>query len=390
MKKIILLWFSTLLVNMINAQDGSCLKDEEYFGTSYSKGNRVQAELNQLVKRGVPGVSMAVYSDEGWWTGVAGYSRLETKESMEFCNLLYLQSVSKTFMSVAVLKLFEDGKIDLDKPIASYLPASTINYITGAEKISVRMLLNHTSGIPEYNSLPVYITKLLQEPSHQFEPIDYLKYIEGKPLDFEPGSRYSYRNTNYVALALIVDSITGDHARFISEHIFKTLNLTHTYYRSEPGYLNYPALVNSYWDRHSDGILENASVLQQNNVKLLVGDDGIVTTAVEAVKFLKGLMEHKLLSAETLSLMKVWATDKNGKPTYGLGLDYAEFNGNVGYGHSGGGIGAGCQLYYFPEKNLYVFIGINLGTVTDSPIHKPAESILNQIYSILLDGQGLP
>lgn len=390
MKKItFLIWVSIVLLSnhSVNSQGlpmipCSSTADKN---TSYSKQKILQESLDLIASHGVPGVSMALYSDEGWWTGVAGYAKLETKTKMQPCHLLYLQSVAKTFMAVAILKLYELRKIDLDKPITNYLPAATSRYISKAETITVKMLLNHTSGVPEYNSIPGYITKLLQDPDHYFEPIDYLKYIEGKPLTFEPGSKYAYRNTNYVILSLIADYLTGDHARFIAESIFEPLGLTHTYYRGAPGYLNYPELVNAYWDRHSDGIIENASILQRNNVLSLVGDDGIVTTPVEAVKFLRGLLEGKLLTATTMALMRTWVNDRNGNPTYGLGLDHAELVGHFGYGHSGGGIGAGCQLYYFPEKDLYVFIGINLGTVTDSPIHEQATALLDGIYKILLE-----
>jgi len=67
-----------------------------------------------------------------------------------------------------------------------------------------------------------------------------------------------------------------------------------------------------------------------------------------------------------------------------LGLDHATICGQTAYGHSGGGIGEGCQLYYFPGKNLYLFMGINLGTVTESPIHAAIEKTLDRIYEILL------
>jgi D-alanyl-D-alanine carboxypeptidase len=249
----------------------------------------------------------------------------------------------------------------------------------------MEMLLNHTSGIPEYNSQTDYVTKLLQHPDYPFVPEDYLRYIGGKPLDFEPGTKYSYRNTNYVLLALIADAITGDHAAYLSETIFKPLGLTNTFYRHEPGYLNYPQLINTYWDRHSNGILENVSQMQRNNVASLIGDDGIVATPVDAVKFLRGLMEGQLLEPSTLELMMTWVNDKNGNPTYGMGLDYATFLDEVGYGHSGGGLGAGCNLYYFPKQNVYVFIGINIGTVTDSPIQKTAEKTLDKFYEALLN-----
>lgn len=357
---------------------------QEKINVNYSKANKIQHVLDELISEGSPGCALAIYSDEGWWTTSAGLAKIEDQTEMQTCHLQYLQSISKTYMAVGILKLYEQGKIDIDKSIDQYLPERYSRHIDHKGKVTVRMLLNHTSGIPEYNSAPAYITRLLQRPEYPFTPEDYLKYISGKPLDFEPGSKYSYRNTNYVILALIGEAITGDHATFLSEAIIKPLDLSNTFYRNDPGYLKYPNLVNSYWDRHSDGILENATQLQRNNVAALIGDDGIVATPMDAVRFLKGLMEGKLISAATLELMKSWVKDGKGDFTYGLGLDYATINGKVAYGHSGGGIGAGCQLYYFPDNNTYVFVGINLGTVTESPIHEKLVPALDNIYIEIL------
>ncbi len=351
---------------------------------NFSRAEGLKQAIRELTTLGVPGCSMTVYSEEGWWSAASGFAKIEDQTPMQTCHLQYLQSVSKTYMAVAILKLHEQGKVNLDEPITRYLPESVSHYISEAGKITVRMLLNHTSGIPEYNMAPAYVSYLLQHPDHHYEPADYLRYIKGKPLDFPPGSKYSYRNTNYELLALMADVLTGDHAKFIEEVIFKPLGLTHTFYRGQAGYLNYPELVNGYWDRHSDGIIENASQLQRNNVASLVGDDGIVTTPEEAVKFLKGLMEGKLILPATLELMKTWVKDSKGNPTYGLGLDYTTFLGETAFGHSGGGIGAGCQLYYFPKQNVYVFTAINLGTVTDSPLHKAAGKSIDKIYAALL------
>jgi len=351
---------------------------------AYSKGPAIDRTLQELVKVGVPGVAITVYSNEGWWSSASGFAKIEDKTLMQTCHLQYLQSISKTYMAVGILKLYEQGKIDLEAPMTKYLPEKFSRYISNAEQITVRMLLNHTSGIPEYNSVAAYVTKLLQQPDYPFSPEDYLKYIDGKSLDFAPASKYSYRNTNYVILALIADAITGGHAKFLEETIFKPLELTQTFYRNDQSYLHYPNLVNSYWDRNSTGILENASQLQRNNVAALIGDDGIVATPLDAVKFLKGLMEGKLLTTGTLEIMKSWVKDKNGNNTYGLGLDYATMGGQTAYGHSGGGIGGGCQLYYFPEKNICFFIAINLGTVTESPLHEEATKQLEKIYDVIL------
>ncbi|HET9825602.1 MAG TPA: serine hydrolase domain-containing protein, partial [Chitinophagaceae bacterium] len=371
MKKSILLFCSVLLLScakyVADIHTTHCSSATN--GFSYSRGRDLDGVLQQIVVNGTPGAVMAVQTDEGLWETAKGYAKIEDKTPMQLCQLQYLQSISKTYLAVAILKLSEQGRIVLDTPIKKYLPQKYYRYLGDAENITVRTLLNHTSGIPDYNFRPEYVSYLLQHPDHYFVPQDYLKYINGKKPLFPPGSRHSYSNINYVILSLIADSISGNHAKLISETIFKPLGLVSTYYRDDSGYLRYAELVNSYWDRYSNGIVENVSRLQRMNVSTLVGDDGIVTTPGDAIKFLKGLVEGKLLADSTFQQMKTWVRNKQGEPVYGLGLHRRTINGYEAYGHSGGGIGAGCELYYFPAKKLYYFIAINLGTVTESPLH---------------------
>ncbi len=345
---------------------------------------KVQEKMEELVNLGIPGVVAGVKTGDLTWYSAAGFSRLEDLTPMNVCNLQYLQSISKTYLATSILQLKEQGQLDLDQPVSTYLPAELASWIVQSDRMTVRMLLNHTSGIPEYNYLPEYFTVLLQNPDYPFEPIDYMELIKGKSPDFEPGSRYSYRNSGYVLLALMMDHLTGDHARFIRENIFAKLDLKNTFYRESPDYLEKPELVDGYWDRHSNGILENSSYLQKQNVKKLAGDDGIVTTAEDGIRFLEALMSGELISSESLAEMKTWVNDTKGNPQYGLGLDLTTLGGKEAIGHSGGGLGAGSQLYYFPEQKTYIFLAINLATVTGSPIHTEAEKAVNELYLEIL------
>ena len=345
---------------------------------------KIQALLDEIVTLGVPGIAMATYSKGQWWESAAGFASVEKKIPMGSCHLHYLQSISKTYMAVAVLQLYEKGQLDIDASIGQYLPPAILEDLPEYKGLTVKMLLNHTSGLPEYNDDPNYISTLLQRWEYHFEPEEYIEVIQNKAMDFEPGSHFSYRNLNYVLLALMVDELVGSHTDYISQNIFQPLGLQSSYYQSESGYLQYPELYNAYWDRHADGYIENISQLQRKNVSEMVGDDGIVATPRDAVLFLKGIFENQLLQAETLQLMQEWATYADGGIAYGLGLDYAKFVDQLAYGHSGGGIGAGCQLYYFPKQEVYCFIGINLGTVTESPIHQKIEPKLNELYQALL------
>jgi D-alanyl-D-alanine carboxypeptidase len=344
----------------------------------------IQKIMDEIVHLGVPGAIAAIYDKNGLYTFSSGFACIEDSTPMETCYLQYLQSISKTYMAVAIMKLYEAGKINLAAPITDYLPEKVKKNIVDGDKIKVNMLLNHTSGLPEYNYAPVYITRLLQNPERIFQPAEYIEYIRGKCLDFEPGSSYSYRNTNYVLLAMIADQLTGDHGKYLEDKIFRPLGLTHTFYRIEQGNTYDNKLVNSYWDRYGNGILENVSVLQNTNVASMVGDDGIITTPEEAILFLKGLLEGKIVSKSTLQMMQNWAMGDDDKPEYGLGLDYAIFNDLPSIGHSGGGLGSGCQLYYVPSKNIYFFLGINLGTVTESPISEKVAPLVENLHKAIL------
>ncbi|WP_051315431.1 serine hydrolase domain-containing protein [Algoriphagus terrigena] len=375
-----LLFFS--VIHLAKPQETACNPEN----SEYENGRfqNVQDKLEELVRLGIPGVVAGVKTPEVEWYSAAGFSRLESKTPMNTCNLQYLQSISKTYLATSVLMLKDRGKIDLDQPVSTYLPDELSTWITRSNEITVRMLLNHTSGIPEYNYLPEYITVLLQDPDHSFTPMDYMELIKGKKLDSEPGAKYSYRNSGFVLLALMMDHLTGDHAAFIRENIFGKLGLENTRYRQSDDYLDNPRLVDGYWDRYSNGIIENSSYLQVQNVKKMVGDDGIVTTPGDGIRFLEGLLSGKLISEQSLSEMKTWVNDAKGLPQYGLGLDLTTIGGKEAIGHSGGGLGAGSQLYYFPERKTYIFLAINLATVTGSPIHSNAEKVINELYLELL------
>ncbi len=351
----------------------------------YEKSDSLHAIMKRYTDAGIPGVAIAVYSEkEGWWAGTEGYSRAENKSLMTNDNLQYLQSISKTYMATAILKLYEMGKIQLDSPITRYLPKDYCQFIKHPDQITVRMLLNHTSGIPEYSDDPVFISRVLQHPLKPFTTKEILQTVGDKNLMFPPGSKHHYSNTNYELLALIADALTGNHSLYISNQIFKPLGLKNTFYRNDPGYLKYPLLVNSYWDVLNTGRPVNITAMQKVNVESFIGDDGIVCTATDAIKFLKGLMEGKLLSPATLGQMETWVNDDQGNPVYGLGLIHYAAGGLEAYGHSGGGIGSGCILMYIPEKKTYVFMATNIGTLFEGSLPAKANQIKDEILAAIL------
>lgn len=351
---------------------------------AYRKASALEVILNRYTAQGLPGVAMAVYTPaDGYWAGASGFAQLENKMAMQPGHLQYGQSIAKTYMATAILKLAEAGRLDLDAPFTRYLPTAD-RFVRDAPTITVRMLLNHQSGVYDYAGAPDYVAHLLQHPLTSLAPNDLLAYVQGKPLSFTPGSHYEYSNTNYLLLSLLADQITGDHSRFIRENILQPAGLTQTFYHDRTDYLNRPELVNSYFDRFGNGKLENATRWQQTNVASMFGDDGLIASPLDYVRFLRSLAEGRQLSAASLRQMTTWVNGPSGKPTYGMGLFYTNHNGQFGYGHSGAGIGAGSALYYFPQKQTYVFIGVNVGTLTGGPAARLAEAMQNNLLDELL------
>ena len=268
--------------------------------------------------------------------------------------------------------------------MTTYLPVRYSRYIKDAGKITVRMLLNQTSGVPEYNTNPGFISQVIQHPLDYFSAEDCLKSIAAEDLQFTPGSKYTYTNTNYLLLSLIGDAITGDHAAFIKKNIFKPLGLNNTYYGNNHGYLNGLNLPESYWDVLNVGRPANITQFQQATVVSSKGDDGIVCTPVDAVKFLKGLMEGKLLKPESMKEMLAFVKDEKGNNRYGMGMIYFDLGGIIAYGHGGGGVGAGCGLLYIPSHKIYIFFSTNLGVLVESGLVKKTDEMKNAILATLL------
>ncbi|MEP6846754.1 MAG: serine hydrolase domain-containing protein, partial [Panacibacter sp.] len=285
---------------------------------TYSKSAALDSILKHYTTNALPGAAVAIYSEaEGWWADAQGYSSIERKTPMENCHLQYIQSVSKSYMAVEILQLKEQGKINFENAITKYLPERYSRYINEAEKVTVRMLLNHTSGIPEYNENPAFLSQVMLHPLEFFTAEDCLKSIANEPLKFTPGSKYVYTNTNYLLLSLIADSITGNHAAYIKEHIFKPLSLNNSYYGNDHNYIDETNLPDTYWDVFNNGKPVNISKFQEATVVSSKGDDGIVCTPTDAVKYLKGLMEGKLLKPESMKEMFDFVTDEKGRKRYG-------------------------------------------------------------------------
>jgi len=184
----------------------------------------VQEQLNEGIDHGFDG--MIVYIDQ---TGkppefyAAGWHDRKKKIPSYPQALFKIASITKLYIAVATAKLVKEGRLSLDKTLADYFP-ELAGRIENSEKITLRMMLQHRSGIPNFVDHPDYWTK---PPKNKQETLEYALDL---PADFEPGEDYGYSNTNYMLISNLIDKTLGySHQQYIKEEILIPLKLNNTF-----------------------------------------------------------------------------------------------------------------------------------------------------------------
>lgn len=322
------------------------------------KYRKIQKYINQATHT-LAGVVVYIQSPKhGEWIGTAGYSNLESKTPIQKDDIMALASVGKMYNAVAVMKLAEAGLIQLDDKIAKYLPVEIIDNLPNAKEVTIRNLLGHTSGFVNYefdqelNTL--YLTDQLKLDTLSHENT-LRKYVYGKVPTNKPGTQFHYSSTNYMLLAMIVDKVVPEGHTDYLRKLISQLGFANTYYRQTPPEKN----INYYGDLNQDNVLENLTAKTFETTNWFIGDDGIYAPIEEAAYFLQALMKGNIINEQYLLEMK---TGNKIKTDTGLGLATDKsFPYGLLYGHSGRGIGATTDLYYFPKQDITVAIFCNNG-----------------------------
>lgn len=210
----------------------------------------------------------------------AGWKNKENKIPANPQALFKIASISKLYIAVAAAKLINSKKLSLDKTLADYLPELT-GRIENANQITLRMMLQHRSGIPDFVDDPKLPWSNLPTNSNEF-----LKLVLDKPADFKPDSRYSYSNTNYLLIGNILDKVLGySHRQYIKKEILDTLGLTHTY--SLLNEVDLKDVVSGYYtEYHGDLKTQN----------FVAPGGSMVATAQDVGVFLRALNDGSLLN----------------------------------------------------------------------------------------------
>ncbi len=315
----------------------------------------------QMAARHIPGLSVVVVQNgRVVKTAAYGVSDVAAKTPATLDTRYILGSCTKPFTAVAVLQLMEAGKVDLDAPISRYLDGLPAAW----SAITVRELLAHTSGLPNYRQF-LNLAKL-SDPKYN-QPGSVIALLADKPLDFVPGTKYEYSNSNYHLLAQLIEKVSGQsYEDYLATYEFQAAGMTATRLASLPALLPNQA-VGYGWDGKK--LRPNTIFLPR---ALDYGDDGLVSTAGDLAKWTTALSTGQLVSEATLKLMITPGRLPDSTPTsYGLGLIVAPYKGQSLATHSGATPGYSSTIAYLVDSHLAVVILCNVWNKTDPGLTQP-------------------
>jgi len=353
---------------------------------------RIETSVRQVMDTtGVPSAQVGVVvNGRAVYTAAFGKARL-TPETPATVTMHYpVGSITKQFTAACVLLLVEDGKMTLDDPVAKWFPE-----LTRARDVTVRMLLSHTSGYSDYAPQD-YTIPAWTRPT---DPLKLVREWATKPLDFEPGTKWQYSNTNFVLAALIVEKASGQpYWSFLKNRVLdptgmgEALNLDTDRARLEP----------EGTERHALGPLRPATLEAPG---WYFGDGMLAMPVGDLLRWDISMMDQKLMKPASYKTMETEVLLKNGAPTgYGLAVNVTMHDGHRLISHSGEVGGFVAANMVMPDDRIAVAVLTNqeassaagtmareISEILEQPVARsgasPAESQVKGILTGLQDGR---
>jgi CubicO group peptidase (beta-lactamase class C family) len=319
-----------------------------------------RAEIEKAVSsfmsaNGVPGIGVAVVLEgEPVWSAGFGMSDLEDSAPATSSTLFRLGSISKPITALAVLQLWERGKLDLDTPVQKYCPA----FPQKEWPITTRELLGHLGGIRHYSSdgkgdIP-------EDSARHFASMEEsLQIFAADPLVAKPGTKFNYSTYGYTLLGCVLEGATSQkYVDFVRENIFKPAGMAQT--QADDFFAVIPHRTRWY-HKDKSGAVRNAGVLD-SSYKIPGG--GLISSADDMARFEAAILADKLLKRTTRDVMWTVLQPTEGKPShYALGWFVAEKFGLRTAGHTGGQQGTDTAFLIAPDRRAGVVVLANMDNV---------------------------
>ncbi|MFH8405114.1 serine hydrolase domain-containing protein [Streptomyces sp. NPDC018019] len=287
--------------------------------------------LQDMHKAGMYGAYSAVRDGDASWQGASGVADIKTGRPTTPWLRHRIGSITKTFTSVAVLQQVGKGRIGLDAPIGRYLP----DLFPGerGQAVTVRMLLNHTSGIADYDTLiwktPDDVERLR---FHQWDPRELVRIGLEAPPEGKPGEAYHYANTNYVIAGLLLHKVTGKAPeKYITDHVIRKAGLRNTYFPRSAQVTGPHAEI--YEGMY--GLFDPPRDFTVHNMSWAGTAGSLISTMGDLNQFMRALLTGKLLGPAELRQMKTTVPTDTPALRYGLGLMSLDRPCGRFWGHNG-------------------------------------------------------
>jgi len=334
-------------------------------GISDELTRQINQDVRMVLQRTeTPGASILAMRDgRVIYRKAFGLRDLERRLPARMDTHYEIGSITKQFTAAAILQLRDAGKLKIDEKVSAYLAD-----VPHANEVTLRQLLTHTSGIPDYFGL-----KSDEEFTKPTRFSEIMKLVADKPLDFPPGSRASYSNTGYLILGRIIEVTSHEsYHQYRLEHLLKPAGMTQSYIVPDEGSL--ATMARGY--RRVNGKLEPGLTIHES-YSWSAGD--IVSTVEDVEKWNEALASGRVLPKTDYALMMTPQIATGGEDTgYGLGLFIDKLNSQPRIGHTGGSFGFTSANFYFPQQKLRIIV---LTNNVDAP--EPGEIISNAIFDDL-------
>ncbi|MEM6700031.1 MAG: serine hydrolase domain-containing protein [Bacteroidota bacterium] len=337
-----------------------CFSTSAVIVPTFSQNITITADVEKQIEelfmdyQNKPGCAVGIYHQgEIIYEKGYGYANLEHQVKVVPESIFDVASISKQFTAACVLLLEEEGKLDLDDPIQKYLPELP-TYAKGA--VTIRHLLHHTSGFKDYLAVLHFIGKSWDMNFTEEDGLDLLKQL--KVLNFTPGEQYSYSNSNYLALGIIVQRLSGQSINeYAQENILQPLGMNHSFFYEDSKRV-IPNRTIGYTD-------EGNGYEREHFFNFIVpGDGGLHTNIGDFLKWSNNYRSSKIGAADFVEKLLTKAKLNNGnESTYAMGVEHGLYLGYEFFGHNGSWGGSRSMFLQFPSADLAVMVMSNNGTI---------------------------
>ena len=332
----------------------------------------IDSLLSTMYNNQQPGIGIGIVQNgKTVFTGGYGVKDVTTKQPIQASTNFNIASLTKQFTAMAVLQLAQQGKLNLDDSPGKYLPSLNKHV---ANKITIRQLLSHSSGLIDHYS---YASSKGLQHAHN---IDVFKAIENiDSTYFTPGTQFRYSNTAFCTLALIIEKVSGTtYNNYIQQHIFKPAGMGHTTIWNEHAQIYQPATGYTL-DSATQTFIKSQA--EEHVFFSTEGDGGVYTSVDDYIRWFEALQGGTIFPSAIVQQARSieFTIDKNKQLGYGFGWFLDAGSGAVKVYHSGDNSGFRTFTFSLPSQNFLIVVFANRDDIN-------IEELVQKIYSILMPG----